>query len=255
MLWYRIWCETRLRFLMGLGLLIVVAGGTVAGYPAARELAPLAQDLPITGAMGERIRESLALQASYRGYIWLRWYSDNLAQLGTLFAIILGSGTLVSDATGRSNPFTLSLPVSRNRLLGARAALGLAQWLAIVVFSSLVIPVLSPAVDEAYGLADTVVHASGIFLVGSMFFSLALLLSTIFKDLWRPLLITLAVTVVLAACEYVLWDVLPFGLIRVMTADAWYTSGRLPWPGFAVSIGLAGLMLYAAARLFARRDF
>jgi len=256
MLWYKAWLETRLRFLVALGLLIVAAAGTVAGYPSARELTPLAQNLEsMSTEMAQQIRESLALQGSYRGYIWVRWYDDNLPLLGTLFAIVLGSGNVITAAGGRGNLFTLALPVSRDRLLGVRAGLGLAQWFGVVLISSLTIPVLSPMVGEEYGLVETIVHSVHMFIVGAVFLSLAVLLSTIFSDVWRPLLITAAAVVLWRSCEYVLRDLLPWSLAGLMTGKDYFATGSLPWTDLSLGIGVSGLLLYLASRLFARRDF
>ena len=53
----------------------------------------------------------------------------------TLFAVLLGTGGLLSQASGGGALFTLSLPVSRNRLLGVRAATGLAELLVLALSS------------------------------------------------------------------------------------------------------------------------
>ena len=42
MLWYKSWLDTRWRFLIGLGLLMIVACGTLFDYVATRQLMPLA---------------------------------------------------------------------------------------------------------------------------------------------------------------------------------------------------------------------
>jgi ABC-type transport system involved in multi-copper enzyme maturation permease subunit len=255
MLWRKYWLETQSRFWSGLALLCVVAAGSVLGYPMVRELAPLLQGLELEGQVGARIRESLELQSTFRGFIWLRWYRDNLAQLGILFAIILGSGSIVSHAAGRGALFTLSLPVSRNRLLGVRAGLGLAQWLAVVLVSSLMIPAFSPLIGERYALGDTLVHSLSLFTVGSIYFGLALLLSTVFNDLWRPLLITICASVVVAGAEYLLRTAWPLGLNRVLSAQSWFLGGELPWLGLLVCTLTTVALLYAAAATFRRRDF
>lgn len=255
MLWYRVWLETRSRFLIGLGLLIIVAVGTVLNYSSAKELAPLARELDVSGPLAKVVKESLELQSSYRGYIWLRWFTDNLAQLGTLFAIMLGSGGIVSYTGGRGTLFTLALPVTRNRLIGVRAACGLGQWMLVVFASSLIISVASPLVAEHYGILDTLIHSFSLFIVGALFFCLALLLSTIFNDVWRPMLIALAVAVVVAACEFALRDALPFGLIRTMTAESYFLTTDIPWIGWLVTGSLSGAMLYGAAIVFQRRDY
>ena len=71
-----------------------------------------------------------------------------------------------------------------------RAGSGLAQWFALAIVSSLAIPLSSPAIRESYPVAAALVHGVCLFAGGAMIYSLALLLSTMFGDLWRPWLIT-----------------------------------------------------------------
>ena len=44
MLWYKSWLETRWRFLIGLALLMLSAGGTVLAYPQVVEAAAAGAD-------------------------------------------------------------------------------------------------------------------------------------------------------------------------------------------------------------------
>ena len=137
MLWYKSWLETRWRFFIGLGLLVLSAGGIVYAYPQVMKLLPRASELDTTGPLGQRIKDAVDLSRDYRGYVWSQWMRQNLVQMATFFAVILGSGGPYSQ---RSELFTLSLPVSRQRLVGIRAAAGLGELLVIIVLSSLVIP-------------------------------------------------------------------------------------------------------------------
>jgi hypothetical protein len=79
-----------------------------------------------------------------------------------------------------------------------RAATGLAELLVLALVPTLLIVVLSPAIGERYSLVDLGVYGVCLFLGGAVFFSLALLLSTVFDDLWRPLLLICAVGFALA---------------------------------------------------------
>src|SRR5205823_4192856 len=151
-------------------------------------------------------KESAELARQYPGYVWSQWFAQNLTELWTLFAVMLGTGGLLSQGSGGAALFTLSLPVSRNRLIGVRAAAGLAELLVLAVVPSLPIPLLSPAVGERYPIADALVHSACVFLAGAVFFSLAFLLSTVFSDVWRPALLALTIAVVLGLCEQVFRD-------------------------------------------------
>src|SRR5687767_1949460 len=124
MLWYKSWLETRWRFLIGLFVLLCSAAGAVLVYPQVVKMtASIPTDMP--GMLGDRVREAAELSRSYRGYVWANWFRQNLTQMGTLIAILLGTASLVSESGGAL--FTLSLPVTRQRLLHVRAAAGLAQ--------------------------------------------------------------------------------------------------------------------------------
>jgi ABC-2 type transport system permease protein len=255
MLWYKAWLETRWRFLIGLALLICSAAGIVLAYPKVLQLMPLVPNMDVGGEIGRRIREAADLSREYRGYVWSQWFRQNLAQSGTLFAVLLGSGGLLSQGTGGAVLFTLSLPVSRHRLIGVRAATGLAEFLVLALVSSLVIPLLSPGVGQTYSVFSALIHAVCLFVVGTTFFSFALLLSTVFTDIWRPLLIALAVAAVLAIVEGLSREFSTVGVFHVMSAEDYFRTGRLPWLGLAASLAVSTALLYGAAANIARRDF
>jgi hypothetical protein len=201
MVWYKSWLETRSRFLIGLLLLIGSAAATVLAYPQVMKLVPMASTIDASGEIGRRIREGVELARDYRGYVWSQWFRQNAIQMGTLFAVLLGSGGVLSRGSADAAVFTLSLPASRNRLVGIRAASGLAEWLVLAIVPSLMIPLFSPAIGKSYGIGDALVHSACLFVAGTIFFSLAFLLSAVFNDLWRPLLLACGVAVVLALCE------------------------------------------------------
>ncbi len=255
MLWYKSWLDTRWRFLTGIVLLGCSAVGIVLAYPRLMQLVPLVPEIDAGGEIGRRIKEGVELAREYRGYVWSSWFRQTPTQLGTLFAVLLGSGGLLSQGFGGGGElFTLSLPVSRNRLLAVRAAAGLAELLLLALFPSLLIPLFSPAIGESYGTLSALVHGVCLFVAGAVFFSLALLLSTFFEDLWRPLLIALSIAIVLGLCESVL-SVSRHGIFGTMSGEMYFRSGRLPWAGWLASIAATALMLSGAAMNFARRDF
>jgi ABC-2 type transport system permease protein len=255
MLWYKAWLETRSRFLIGLGLLMLSATGIVLYYPEVVKLMPLARTIDLGGEIGRQIREQAELSGEYRGYVWSQWFRQNMTQMWTLFAALLGSGGLLSQTSGGAVLFTLSMPVSRNRVLGVRAATGLGELLALAIVPSLLIPLLSPAVGQHYSAGDAIVHAVCLFVAGTAFFSLAFLLSTVFSDLWRPLLITCSLAVVLGLCEQIIRGLSPYSLFATMSAESYFRGSGLPWVRLFASGAVSAAMLYAATRNIARQDF
>ena len=81
MLWYKAWVESRWRFLIGLGVLLLLACGPVFEYPAVQRLLPLARpDSSVTpGVIGRAIREALEVERDYRGYVWYQWFRQIIA--------------------------------------------------------------------------------------------------------------------------------------------------------------------------------
>ena len=149
MLLYKSWLETRWRFLIGLALLMCTAATVVFAYPRVVKLLPMALTADVSSELGRRIREAAEIQRTYRGYLWQQWFGQNLANLLSIFAVVLGTGGLLSQASKGGALFTLSMPVSRNRILGVRAATGLGELLVLAVLPSLLLPLLSPLIGQS----------------------------------------------------------------------------------------------------------
>ena len=92
-----------------------------------------------------------------------------------------------------------------------------------------------------------------IFVAGSMFFSLAFLLSTVFSDVWRPLLITCALAGMLMIVERMPGE--SSGVYGVMSAESYLRHGVVPWAGLLTSAAVSAGIMYGAATNFARQDF
>lgn len=255
MLWYKSWLETRWRFWIGLVLLVCSACAVVFTYPTVMQLMPLVPPVDVGGELGRRIRESADLAREYRGYIWSQWFRQNLRQMWTIFAVLLGTGGLLSQSSGGAAVFTLSLPASRHRLLTVRAYAGLAELLVLALVPSLVIPALSPAVGESYSVTTAIVHSVCLFTAGAVFFSLAFFLSTVFSDMWRPLLITLSAAILLALAEQVVRGLSRYSIFGVMSGESYFRLGRVPWLALFVSAAASAAMLYGSVVNIMRRDF
>jgi hypothetical protein len=255
MLWYKAFLDTRGRFLIGLGVLPCAAIFMVLTYPSVAALLPsVVAGIDTTGPIGQQIGEAIELSRDYRGYVWSQWFRQTPTSTGALFAALLGTGGLAASASG-GTLFMLSLPASRMHLMAVRAGSGLAQWLALALVSSLAIPLSSPAVGESYSLVSALVHAVCLFAGGAVIYSLALLLSTLFGDLWRPWLIALAIAMPIAFGEQMAQGSSVVGLSAVMTGEHFFRTGELPWLGLMFATAVSGALLYIAALNFSRRDF
>jgi ABC-2 type transport system permease protein len=255
MLWYKSWLETRWRFLIGLALLVCGAAVVVLGYPLAMKLLPTMPTFDINSEIGRRLRDVAELQRTYPGYVWSNWFRGNAAQNWTFFAALLGTGGLLTQASRGGALYTLSMPASRARLLGVRAATGLGELFIMAIVPSLMLPLLSPFIGQTYAIGDALVYGGCLFVAGSVFFSLTFLLSTVFSDVWRPPIIAFCTAAVLGLFEQAFHDVLPSSLFYVMNAESYFRGGGLPWIGLLVRVAVSAGLLYGAVLNIARQDF
>jgi hypothetical protein len=256
MLWYKSFLETRSRFLIGLVILLMSVAGTVYTYPRVERLLATVPAAALAGGglVADRLREIAALSSTYRGYIWAQAFRQNVTQMLSLFAVLLGAGGLLSQGS-RGALFTLSLPVSRERLLGVRTATGLAELAVLSFVPLLLVPAISPAVGQHYGLADAAVHGICFFVAGSVLFSAAALLSTVFHDQWRPILIVCVFAAALAIAEPFFGELSRYSLFGIMDGEIYFRGGGVPWLELLATAAVSAALLFAASRNLARQDF
>ena len=257
MLWHKAWRETRGRFITALLILTVMAGSNVYEYHATQNLLPrlnVTSETPVAEATGiaAMLREAIEVQKDFRGYVWYQAFRQNLTQMGVFFAILLGCGGLLHESSKGSALFTLSLPVTRKQLLGARTGTGLAQLLAISLVPPIAISILAPTVGQRFSIVDALAHGVCIFFVAAVFYSLAAFLSTLFTDIWRPLLIAIGIACAIAFASFVAPQL---NIFSVMSGETYFKTGALPWAGFVTSAVIATALLYSAAETLERTDF
>jgi hypothetical protein len=256
MLWFQSFRQTRSRFLIGLVVLLMSVCGTIFAYPRVERMLPIAPAAADTynGFVAERLKEMIALSGTYRGYIWAQALRQNMTQMFSLFAVLLGAGGVVFPGS-RGAIFTLSLPVSRARLLGIRTATGLAELAALAVVPLLLLPVMSPAIAQQYGVGDALVYGACFFCAGAVLFSAAALLSTAFHDQWRPILIVCFFAAALAIIEPFFGDLARYSLFGIMDGEIYFRGGGVPWPGLLAAAAVSAALLFAASKNLARQDF
>jgi hypothetical protein len=254
MVWAKAWHDTRWRFAILLAVLVAIACFNVFEWLPVQSIVPTLD--PSVAGGNELVRnaleEAIAAEQTFRGYIWYQWFGQNFRWCIVLFAALLGSGSALST-TGRGLLFSLALPVARAHWLTARAAIGIAQVLALALVPSLLIPLLAPGVGESYSVVDALVHGALIFVLGSVFFALAMLASAIVDDFGRAIVLTAVVAIFVGFAEVALPR--GHGLFAALTGGAYYHAGTLPWLELALGVALTAALIYAAAAHLERRDF
>lgn len=245
MLIYKAWLETRWRFWAGLALLVAISFYTVLRAPN------IIQDR-------EQFRPGEHIL--YAQYIWILLYKGYLQALWILAAVILGLGGLWREkATGVAG-FTLSLPVSRRRLVLARAAVGTAEAITLAVVPSVLIWVISPLSGNSYPLKDALLHSILMLAGGLIFYGWGVLLSHLMQGEFSTPTVGLSMCMVL----YIVFHVLrleifnPFDLMsgrHYLDPHTFLLRGTFPWLPSAVVGGIAVLTVFATVRVAESRDF
>jgi len=254
MVWRKAWHDTRWRFAILFAVLIVIACFNVFEWLTVQTILPKldASAASANGGVTGRLAEALAAEQNFRGYIGYAWFSQTFRWYIVVFAVLLGSGSALSTS-GRGLLFSLALPVSRGRWIAARAGIGVAQVLALALVPSLEVPLLAPAVGEHYSLADALVYGGLIFVLGTVFFALAMLVSSFLDDFGRSLVVTTVMAIALAVAE----TALPtgHGLFTGLSGGTYFRAGAVPWLELIAGVALTLAFFRAAAARLARRDF
>lgn len=176
--------------------------------------------------------------------------------LAAVLASVQAFSWTFGHVMGEAQPtlFTLSMPVSRRRLVVAQAALGAAQLAALVVASCAVLWLSSPSLragrDEWQMLSCVAVVLGG----QAMLYALGMLLASTSPIVWM--------VYCYAAVNALLWQL---SMFQAWSGQGLWVreTGRLVLP-FALAqvaattaacLVVSGAALYAAARVFERRDF
>jgi hypothetical protein len=243
--------DTRWRFLIGLVILSLSAAFIALGYPQVLALSQAVTPAP-DATLGHEIATAMQMAKRYDSYVWSEWFQQNGAQQVSFFAILVGLGGLLSQ-TAAARLFTLSLPVSRERLLGARAAAGLAQVFALTLAPAVVIVAVSPLISRSFPLLDALAYALCAFAGSAVFFGLAFLFSSMFANVWAPLVLALCTGAALRALDQMTGGA--FSLLQMMHGESYFNGQGLPWPMLLVSAALSSALIYAGVRVMARQDF
>lgn len=261
MLWYKAWLETRFRFLTGAALVAAVCAFFVLGNPFIlgtwrehQQLHPHEAELPWI----------LRAAADYPYFIWHFLFRSMLQQLWVLVALLIGLGGLSRESAQGAAGFTLSLPVSRRRLVLARAAVGCIEIAVLGLIPALLIPALSLFIGKPYPISQGIAHALLMVLGGVVFFSLGVFLSTAIESEHTPALVGAAG---IALFYFVLQPYaddgapVPFGLklidaSRVMAGAPYLTSpAAFPLWGVGLSLLAAFALFLFSLRMTEKRDY
>lgn len=229
MLWYKGWLETRIKLLM--------AFVWMAWFLGAEYSRGLKAPAGLTG---------LAVAATFIA-----------AAIPVFFA---GAGINTQPAFQAmkglhgSTLFTLSLPVSRFRLLMTRAGLG---WLVLAGTIGTMccgMWILFPFLRAATTAVEMLEYAGALVACASGFYSIGVLLATFLDEVWRLYGSGIAI-----GALWLLFNKTSvpgsFNIFRAMGEGSPLIAHTMPWTAIGLSLGLAAILFFAALKVVQTREY
>jgi ABC-2 type transport system permease protein len=233
MLWYKGWLETRLRLLFGLAfmcafMIFFYSIGTKAPPPGAK---------PVVGvalfAMG-----------------FAATVSGGLSGAG----INTQSSFQATKGLHGSMLFTLSLPVSRCRLLAVRAGLGWLEMTGVIGTLCCGLWLVFPALRGAVTAVEMFEYAGTLIACASACYSISVVLATFLDDLWRMFGSMIAFWALWGLSNYAPLPV-SVNIVRAMGEGSPLLTHTMPWTAMGVSLALAAILFFAALKIVQVREY
>ena len=230
MLWYKTWLETRSRFLISL-----------TGITSICSLFAISEEI--------KIHYYGVLSAAH----------SILAVLWVLSMTLLIMGGLLREKSLNSSSFTLTLPISRLRIMTIRIGVAFAQGFTLIVIPWLAMLLIGGLGKPGLAM-QTIFHLTLLLAGGSLFGSIALLASSLIEGEYTAPVVSYGVCVVLAIAFSSL-PLRPFSPWAFFLGSEYLDHrtnllvGPLPWL-HVVSTGLASMCLVmVSVYVIQRKDF
>jgi len=231
MLWYKGWLETRIRLLMSFafGACYCIGIRAIPSGPA-----------PGKPILGVAIMMTIA---------------------AAMFSIMLSGAGIATQPSFQatkglhgSTLFTLSLPVSRFRLLAVRARLGWLEMAGVSAAMCCAMWFLFPPLRATATPEDMIKYAVALIVCGSGLYAIPVLLATFLDDQWR-----MSGSGIVFGALWWLSNHTPLpasaNVFRAMGELSPLIAHAMPWAAMAVSAGLAAVLFFAALKIVQRREY
>jgi ABC-2 type transport system permease protein len=247
MLWYKAWRESRVRFLLSMTVWAVICVSLMyrarTGFPPSER-----PDLP------------------YTAWVWANIYGNMNPTVFIILVMILGLGGLRREGPVGTAAFTLSLPVTRSRLLGVRAATGLLQVIILSFLPAMLIPTLSPMLARQYYSESQALQFGLLFMTwGAVAFGIGFLWSSLFAGEFTgtalcvisPVVYRILITASPALQSYPAFNYANFmsGIPFIQSPVKVLIDRPLPWTTLLILAAVSTALISFAARITRQQDF
>jgi len=114
---------------------------------------------------------------------------------------------------------------------------------------------VSPVIGRGFPVLDALAYALCAFVGCAVIFSLAFLFSSMFSNVWAPVLLALCAGAALRALDTITGGLGGFSLLQMVHGESYFYGHGLPWLMLLISAGVSLALLYAGTRLIAQQDF
>ena len=235
MLWLKGWLETRFRLLFMLAFTAVPLYGmhSAGAHASASSVSGLAAGL-----------------ASHGIPFFLVFTCAFLAGAG----IATQTPFQASKGLHGSTLFTLSMPVSRLRLLVVRAGIGWLETAAVIGILCCEMWLAMPLQRAGVTPIEMFEQAATLIACSSTLYFVAVLLGTVLDDQWRVWGTLLAAVGIWLLCTQ--FSLPAFAnIVHGMGERSPIFAHTIPWNAMAFSLGLSAILFFAALKIAQRREY
>jgi ABC-type transport system involved in multi-copper enzyme maturation permease subunit len=244
--------EARWKAIIGIAICVAIAGALAGTYDLLKNL--LAQSSSLKQVPQSLQQQVQQVFGSYNVYVWGQWFGKNGAEIVAVLAAVLGCSLIGAEANKGTIFFLLSKPVSRVRVLLIKYAVNAALLLAIVVAASLALLVATALTGHSQDIGGLAVSTLLLWLGALFVLGLALLFSVLFKDILRPLVLALIITVLLAIPGFIPnWS--DWSLPGYWSSQAAYLGQEFPTKALIICLVAAVVPVLLAIPLFQKQAY
>ncbi len=242
--------EAKWKIIVGIAASLIIAIGITALYePMAEALSMVnTEDIP------EMFRKQFESMFDFSGYLYMQWFGGNAGQIFTLLAAIMGGTLIASEVSKGSIFFLLGRPLSRDKILLSKYAVSAVALLIVVLLGTLGVWATASIMGKPQS-AGGMLWSTLLIWLGSLFvLGIALIASTLSRDIVKPIMIAIGTAVILGIPSY-FSDISNWGLTSYWANIDVYLGKDFPLAQLIVCFVSAILPLAIAIPLFRKQAY
>jgi hypothetical protein len=143
---------------------------------------------------------------------------------------------------------------TRRRIVLSRLAVSATQIAALTMLPSLLVCAMAPLRGQQYPVGDALAHSLILMVGGLGLFGLTMFLRAIMNDI-AAFVAMGALVVLVGLFTFVVKDLTPYSIFRLMNGADFFFYHRVPWTGLALSAGVGCALIAVSVRIVEHRDF